>query len=74
MPIYEYKCRQCGKVFDHLARTLSDQAEKCPECGAPNPVKQFSTFSTREGTSGSTSCSTGTCPTSACPGGTCSFE
>lgn len=66
MPIYEYKCKRCGHTFDHLARTLSAAAKKCPECGARNPVKQFSTFSTSEGSHGSGSCSTGTCPTGTC--------
>lgn len=73
MPIYEYKCKKCGHVFDHLARTLSDVARKCPKCGARNPDKQFSTFSASVagGSSGfscpSGTCSTGTCPTGACP-------
>ncbi|MBL7077556.1 MAG: zinc ribbon domain-containing protein [Kiritimatiellae bacterium] len=66
MPIYEYKCSKCGHSFDHLARTLSDVARKCPECGARNPVKQLSTFSTSEGSSHSArtrgTCTTGTCP------------
>ena len=35
MPIYEYLCDKCGARFEHLARTLSDAATKCPKCGAP---------------------------------------
>lgn len=72
MPIYEYKCRKCGHTFDHLARMLSDTGKKCPKCGASQPVKQFSTFSTSEGTN-STSCPMGTCPTAICPTGACSL-
>lgn len=72
MPIYEYKCEKCGHRFDHLARTLSDVAKTCEKCGARNPVKQLSTFSTSESTHGE-SCPTGTCPTMTCPTGTCSL-
>jgi putative FmdB family regulatory protein len=61
MPIYEYKCEKCGHSFDHLTRTLTDIARKCPKCGARNPVKQLSTFSTSERPRHS-SCTTGTCP------------
>jgi putative FmdB family regulatory protein len=74
MPIYEYKCKKCGKVFDHLARTMSDVATKCPHCGAKNPEKQFSTFSTSESSTSSVpSCSTGSCPTGSCSTGCCPF-
>jgi len=67
MPIYEYKCGKCGHSFDHLARTLSDTARKCPKCGARNPVKQLSTFSASvAGKSAGSSCPTGTCPTGTC--------
>ena len=33
MPIYEYRCSDCGHEFDKLQK-LSDEALKtCPECG-----------------------------------------
>ena len=46
MPIYEYECKKCGKIFEVYQR-LSDKAEdiKCPICGAENPVKRISSFS-----------------------------
>ena len=68
MPIYEYKCKKCGKTFEHLARSLSEPAPKCPKCGASQPEKQMSTFSAAvSGGNGSSSCPTGTCPTGTCP-------
>ncbi|MBN2301421.1 MAG: zinc ribbon domain-containing protein [Lentisphaerae bacterium] len=68
MPIYEYKCDKCGKIFEHLAQRASDPAPKCPKCGAKRPKKMLSTFNA--GTSAgwtNASCSTGTCPTGTCP-------
>jgi putative FmdB family regulatory protein len=46
MPIYEYECKKCGKIFEVYQR-LSDKAEdiKCPICGAEKPVKRVSSFS-----------------------------
>lgn len=33
MPIYDYKCRDCGSVKEVLVRRLEEQA-RCPECGS----------------------------------------
>jgi putative FmdB family regulatory protein len=34
MPIYEYKCRSCGKVVEFLVQSFfSPQNPKCPDCG-----------------------------------------
>ena len=30
MPIFDFKCRGCGMVFDALVR--ADDKPKCPEC------------------------------------------
>jgi putative FmdB family regulatory protein len=35
MPLYEYYCDRCDKVFEALRSVqASDQSAKCPECGA----------------------------------------
>lgn len=45
MPIYEYRCRNCGKVFDAFQRVGEDgEALVCPECGTAKPEKLFSSF------------------------------
>ena len=76
MPIYEYKCRTCGHDFEHLARTLSAPAPKCPKCGAARPEKQLSVFSAATGaSSGVAPCTQGACPSAAggCPSGGCPY-
>ena len=68
MPIYEYNCKKCAKTFEHLARSFSEAAPKCPKCGASQPEKQMSAFNAGigGGSNGSSSCPTGTCPTGTC--------
>lgn len=45
MPLYEYRCPQCGHRFEILQR-MGEGAEglSCPRCGAGKVEKQFSTF------------------------------
>lgn len=52
MPLYEYRCRECGHRFEILQR-LGQGADglECPQCGAPGVEKQFSTFSASGGDS-----------------------
>lgn len=33
MPIYEYKCESCEKIFEELVLPGEKEPEKCPECG-----------------------------------------
>ncbi len=33
MPIYEYRCEDCMKIFERLIPTMSNRKEKCPWCG-----------------------------------------
>ncbi len=45
MPIYEYKCRQCERVFEKLIRTKSQIDHiSCEACGCNNVVKLVSSF------------------------------
>jgi putative FmdB family regulatory protein len=46
MPIFEYKCEDCGNRFEKLIRRDTEESELvCPACGKPHPAKQLSTFS-----------------------------
>lgn len=40
MPIYNYRCEQCG-VFDQMRRVaMRDEPTPCPECGAASAREQ----------------------------------
>lgn len=50
MPIYEYKCEDCGARFEKLVRRPEDESQLgCPSCGKPRVAKQLSTFSAHGG-------------------------
>ncbi len=43
MPVYEYKCRDCGAAFEIMAHGYEAvPGLKCPSCGALNVQKLFS--------------------------------
>lgn len=43
MPIYEYKCRDCGKISEFLVGVGQGKAEiKCNSCGSKELEKIFS--------------------------------
>ena len=45
MPIYEYKCQDCGNRFEKLVRRSSDaDALECPSCGKKHLTQELSTF------------------------------
>lgn len=47
MPIYEFKCSQCGKIFETLCVSKEDERTvKCPNCGSKDVKKEFSSFCT----------------------------
>jgi putative FmdB family regulatory protein len=45
MPMYEYRCRKCGKSFEMLRRMQdADRDSKCPECQSEEVERLLSTF------------------------------
>lgn len=40
MPIYEYVCKQCGKLSDVLQKLTDPPPEACPGCGAKGPLER----------------------------------
>ena len=68
MPIYEYKCQDCGTKFEKLLRRSSEAAElNCPSCGKTHLTLEFSTFAAHaNGPAAKAS------PAPMCPSGMCS--
>ena len=46
MPIFEYKCEQCGHVTEVLEKPNARGKHTCCECGSHEMVKLFSGFGT----------------------------
>ena len=50
MPIYEFACPKCRKIFSFLSKRLSpDRLPTCPKCGNKRLEKQVSRFATVKG-------------------------
>lgn len=45
MPIYEYKCQNCGHGFEQLQKVTDKSLRKCPECGKNHLKKLVSNTS-----------------------------
>ena len=47
MPVYEFECKKCRKVFE-VAMSIAEAVKKkmvCPDCGGKDVVQLFSSFS-----------------------------
>lgn len=45
MPVYEYRCADCGKKFQTLVGVVaSPDEERCPHCGSGETTKLVSRF------------------------------
>ncbi len=42
MPIYEYRCLDCGKISEILLRNPGSEDIECPMCGSENLEKLLS--------------------------------
>jgi len=63
MPIYEYTCKKCNKIFESLVLSSRDiKGIHCPGCGSGEVQKMLSSFSSGSpgpvpgGLSGESSC------------------
>jgi len=53
MPIFEYRCQDCGAEFDELESVANrDKPHKCPTCGSMKSERMMSLFSTGSGGGG----------------------
>lgn len=46
MPIFEYRCADCGKGFEKLVRRHTDDIA-CPSCTGRHVEQQYSTFAAK---------------------------
>ena len=44
MPIFEYQCKSCGKIFEKLTFNRT-KVQECPSCKSGNTEKKLSVFS-----------------------------
>jgi len=67
MPIYEYRCRECGEDFEILV--YGSRQICCPKCSSKDLIKKLSAFGMSgvekpfagSSSAGCTSCSKGSC-------------
>ncbi|MBN1851244.1 MAG: zinc ribbon domain-containing protein [Pirellulales bacterium] len=65
MPLFEYRCQDCGHVTEFLEKADTKAEHPCEECGSKKTERILSAFavgSSGSSRSGGTSCPTGTCP------------
>jgi putative FmdB family regulatory protein len=56
MPIYEYRCEECGEPFEVFVRSSLQQTDlACPKCGGRKVKKAVSLFGVGRVTGNSTS-------------------
>jgi putative FmdB family regulatory protein len=48
MPIYEYRCLDCGTEFEELVRS-EDEPIECEDCDSENVQRKMSTFAAHTG-------------------------
>ncbi|MGK7344390.1 MAG: FmdB family zinc ribbon protein [Candidatus Nitrospinota bacterium M3_3B_026] len=70
MPIYEFRCEDCGAGFETLVLSAADAGKAaCPECGGVRLEKLFSVFSPSMPSAATPRCeTTGSCRTPNLPG------
>ncbi|MEX2261241.1 MAG: zinc ribbon domain-containing protein [Bryobacteraceae bacterium] len=67
MPIFEYRCDDCGNRFEKLVRRAAENGgTQCPSCGKEHVTQQFSTFAAHSNGGAASEMP-------ACPGGVCSM-
>ncbi|MCJ7595247.1 MAG: zinc ribbon domain-containing protein [Desulfobacterales bacterium] len=58
MPIYEFKCNKCGKIFEQLVfASDGEEGILCPSCGKTDTCRLLSSFSCGSSIAGSVSSS-----------------
>lgn len=61
MPIYEFKCDKCGKIFERLVFPSDNNKFVCPYCGGSVNKKLMSSFSFSFGSTNKPACTSNVC-------------
>jgi putative FmdB family regulatory protein len=70
MPIFEYKCGECGAKFEKISHTSSTEV-LCKNCSSPKVEKLLSVFAVAGGSHEGLSNEPGPCPCGAARRGMC---
>ncbi|OHB78918.1 MAG: hypothetical protein A2Z25_11710 [Planctomycetes bacterium RBG_16_55_9] len=74
MPIFEYKCNNCGHTMEFLEKTRTSKKHTCEQCNSADLQKLLSGFAVGQSKSASPacdSCPSGPCPSDICQTGAC---
>lgn len=74
MPIFEYKCNDCGYTMEFLEKTRTPQKHTCDKCNSTDLKKLLSGIAVGHSKAASQACETcpsGPCPTDFCQTGSC---
>ncbi len=76
MPVYDYRCSDCGKTYDVYHKGQEVAADVvCPSCGSAEHKKLFSTsMVSMGGHSSSSSEPASSCESGGCCGGACGLN
>ncbi|MBE0447735.1 MAG: zinc ribbon domain-containing protein [Actinobacteria bacterium] len=66
MPLYEFKCENCGCVFEKLVSASNSEVPECSKCGGSDVKKLFSSFGFASGSRKSFGDGCSTCSSSSC--------
>jgi len=65
MPVFEYRCEDCGTKFEKLVRSNGQQVA-CPSCGEAHVKTELSTFATHAGRGKQSDSAMPSCPGGMC--------
>ncbi|MCI0474412.1 MAG: zinc ribbon domain-containing protein [Ignavibacteria bacterium] len=79
MPVFEYQCKECGKIYDILHKGAENTENVyCPSCNSKKHIKLISSFSSKISSGSSAGCSDGSCGIPSygggCAGGMCGLN
>lgn len=76
MPLFEYRCSNCGETFEELVPSLDrDAVTTCRHCGSPSVQRLLSTFAVQRASGALAAAEPGPCGACGAPQrGACAME